>query len=301
MRTMRSAIFTRQAASAACLLFFLATGAAAFAQPKRFRPQPQYVQIGQPDQAEGRRILDDFRTRGVEGDYYWEFSLRVMPRLGDEDRIIPGRLWGGRNENGPITRIVLYPGVTASERRLLIQNGPKGATWGWRADKPSDGVTPLGPAAWFEPLADTDVSAFDLQMPFLYWNDFVFEGVTNLLGRPAHAFILYPPADIATLRPSLTGVRVYLDTAYHAMVQFEEIGEAGQVLKTLTLGGFKKVDDQWIVKLADFRDEATRNKTRFLVTGAAMSLELPATVFEPASLDQPLRPPAIDRIRPVAP
>ncbi|MGC4071701.1 MAG: outer membrane lipoprotein-sorting protein [Nibricoccus sp.] len=280
-------------------MFLAGAVTTASAQPKRFRPQPQYVQIREPDQAEGRRILEDFRNRGIEGDYYWEFSLRVMPKRGDE-QLIPGRLWGSRNEKGPITRIALWPGVTASERRLLVQNGPKGATWGWQADKASAGVTVLGPSAWFEALGGTDLTAFDLQMPFIYWNDFIFEGVTNLRGRPAHVFLLYPPADVVAQRPALTGIRVYLDTAYTALVQFDQIGEKNRVLKTLTLLDFKKVDDHWIVKSVDLRDEETRNKTRFLVTGAAMGIDLPAKLFEPATLAETVRPPAADKIKAIA-
>lgn len=294
-----SSTLSRQVASAACLLFFLSAGTSALAQPKRFRPQPQYVQIGEPDQAEGRRILDDFRMRGIEGDYYWEFSLRVKPKQGEES-FIPGRMWGSRNEKGPVTRIALWPGVAANERRLLVQNGPKSATWGWQAGKAAAGVTLLESSAWFESLGGTDLSVFDLQMPFLYWADFVFEGVTNRNSRPAHVFLFYPPAEVAAQRPGLTGIRVYLDTAYHALVQFEQIGEANRVLKTLTLLAFKKVDERWIVKSVDLRDEATRNKTEFMVTGAAMGIDLPARIFEPASLSEAVRPPAADRIKAVA-
>jgi hypothetical protein len=291
--------FWRQSVFTACLLFFLGVVHTSYGQPKRFRPLPQYVQLGEPDQARGREILADFRTRGIEGDYYWEFELQVLPRVGEETAI-PGRIWGGRNDDGPITRIALWPGVVGRESRLLVQNGPKNATWGWRAERAAAGVAVLGAAAWFEPLAETDLTAFDLQMPFVYWNDFVFEGVANYLNRPAHVFLFYPPAEIAALRPSLTGVRVYLDTAYRALVKCEQIGERGQVTKTLTLGAFIKVDERWIVKSGDFRDEATRNKTRFLVTHAAMGLELPAGIFEPASLSESLRPPPADRIRSVA-
>lgn len=269
------------------------------AQPKRFRPQPQYVQIGEPDQAEGRRILDDFRMRAIEGDYYWEFSLRVKPKRGEES-FIPGRLWGSRNEKGPITRIVLWPGVAANERRLLIQNGPKNATWSWQADKAASGFAMLGAAAWFESLGGTNLSAFDLQMPFVYWNDFVFEGVTNRNNRPAYVFLFYPPAEVVAQRPVLTGVRIYLDTAYRAILQFEQIGDAGKVLKTLKLLSLKKVDDVMIVKSIDLRDEETGNKTEFIVNGAAMGVELPATLFEPASLTESVRPLAADRIRAVA-
>jgi hypothetical protein len=299
MRALSSMVSWRQAVSTACLLLFLGTVTSAFAQPKRFRPQPQYVQIGEPDQAEGRRIIEEFRTRGIDGDYYWEFSLRVKPRRGEET-FIPGRMWGSRNVTGPITRIVLWPGVMASEQRLLIQNGPKSATWGWQADKAAAGVKVLGTSAWFEALGGTDLTVFDLQMPFLYWSDFVFEGVTNRQGRPAHVFIFYPPVDVALQRPALTGVRVYLDTMYNALVQFEQLGEAGRVAKTLTLLSLKKVDERTIPISVDFRDEVSRNKTEFMVTGAAMELDLPVQIFEPAALEDVVRPPTADRIRAVA-
>jgi hypothetical protein len=300
MRALSSTIFARQAASVACLLCFLGAGLTASAQPKRFRPQPQYLQIGEPDQAEGRRILDDFRNRGIEGDYYWEFSLRVKPHRAD-DYFIPGRLWGSRNEKGEITRVVLWPGVTANERRLLILNGAAGATWSWQADKASAGVAVLGPAAWFEPLAGTDLTAFDLQMPFKHWSDFVFEGVINRNNRPAYVFLLYPPTEIAAQRPGLAGVRIYLDTQYRAILQFEQIGEGNRVLKTFKLLVLKEVDDRWIVKSAEVRNEETRNKTEFIVNEAAMNLELPAKIFEPASLEETIRPPSAARIRKVEP
>ena len=294
-----SSTLSRQVASAACLLFFMGATTIVSAQPKRFRPQPQYVQIGEPNQAEGRRILDDFRMRGIEGDYYWEFSLRVKPRRGEES-FIAGRMWGSRNEKGPITRIVLWPGVAASERRLLIQNGPNNATWSWQADKSAAGVTVMDSSAWFEPLGGTELTAFDLQMPFIYWNDVVFEGVTNRNNRPAYVFLFYPPAGVAAQRPALAGVRIYLDTAYRAILQFEQIGDAGRVLKTLKLVSLKKVDDDMIVKSVDLRNEETGNKTEFIVNGAAMRLSLPATLFEPGSLGEAVRPPAADKIRAVA-
>lgn len=298
MRAIGSTL-SRQVASAACLLFFLGAVTTLSAQPKRFRPQPQYVQIGKPDQAEGKRILDDFRMRGIEGEYYWEFSLRVKPRRG-EDSFIPGRLWGSRNEKGPITRIVLWPGVAANEQRLLIQNGPKGATWSWQADKAAAGVRLMDSSAWFDSLAGTELSAFDLQMPFIYWDDFVFEGVTNRKNRPAYVFLFYPPADVAAQRPALAGVRIYVDTAERAILQFEQIGDAGRVLKTLKLVSLKKVDDQMIPMSVDFRSEETGNKTEFIVNGAAMGIDLPTRIFEPASLEETVRPPAADRIRAVA-
>jgi len=292
MRAKRSKIFPRQTARVVCLLLLggvLLTPL--HAQPKRIRPQTQYLRIGQPDQEEGRQILEDFRQRGIEGDYYWEFELSVLPREGGVSKRIPGRLWGSRNDKGAVSRIVLWPG-DAAERRMIVEIGPQSACWLWRADDPLNEVRPVTGSAWFEPLADTHVSLFDLQMPFIHWTDFQFEGVVRRSNRPAHVFVFYPPADLAAQQPQLAGVRVYLDTAYHALVQFELIGADDKPLKTLRLGSFIQVDNRWIVKEGDFRDDTTRDKTRFEVTAAAMGLQLSPSLFEAETLKKAQPAPA---------
>ena len=282
---------------AACLLCFVATGLTGFAQFKTYRPPPNYVQFGKPDQAEGKRIIEDFRQRGLPADTYLQFELRVLPRVGEE-RTVPARLWVGRNEKGPIWRIELAPDDATAKNRLLVQNGPQNALWNWR---PNTAVKQLGVDALFDRLAGTDLTAFDLQMPFLFWNDFVFEGVDRHGGRPTHVFLMYPTAEIIAKRPQLTGVRVYLDTQFNALVQAEQIGAENVVLKSITIRDLKKVDDQWIPKWIDVRDEETRNKTRFAVTGIALGLDLLPALFDPASLGELVQPPPAGRMRVVAP
>jgi hypothetical protein len=271
----------------------------AHAQPRRYRPPAEYVQLTKPDPAEGRRLLDEFRKKGIAGDYYLEFALRVLPRRGEE-RTVAGRMWGSRNFQGPISRVVIGPTANLAEQRLLVQNGPVGAVWSWSAAIVGEPPA-LNPGALFAPLAGTDLTAFDLQMPFLYWDDFIFEGVAPVRGRPAHMFLLYPPATIATLRPDLMGVRVALDTQFGALVQAQLIGEGNRILKSTTVLDLKKVDDQWIVKTIDLRDEATRNKTQFTVLRAALGLDFSATLFTPAGLSEKISPPADNRLRRVSP
>ena len=120
-----SALSKRQAIRFVCLFVFLAAAVVAplHGQSKRSRPAPQYLQLGAPDQDKGKRILDSFRHKGLyAGDNYFEFELRVMPRRGAE-KTVQGRLWTGDNENGPVSRYVLAPGVKGMEDRLLVQNG----------------------------------------------------------------------------------------------------------------------------------------------------------------------------------
>ena len=268
------------------------------AQSRRYRPPAQYVQIGKPDQSEGRKILEDFRLKGIAGDYYLEFVLRVLPRRG-EVRSVLGRMWGARNERGPVSRVILQPDEIGAERRLLIQNGSQSALWAWSSANGQ--VSARGAIALFAALAGTDLTAFDLQMPFIYWNDFVFEGVAPVRGRPAHVFLLYPPADIAAQKPELSGVRVFIDTQFGALVQAQQIGDGNQTLKTTTVLDLKKVDSQWIVKTIEVRDDVTRNKTQFEITGAALGLEFSSGLFDPATLPDAITPPSMERVRHLSP
>jgi hypothetical protein len=278
--------------------------APASAQSRLNRPPPKYFQLGEPDQKEGAAILEVMRGVRPEGDYYLEFELRVLPRArsGREERSIPGRLWGGRNGDGPISRMSLLTpaeaanasgggATSAVESRILVQGGPRPAAWRWPAADGSS-VIAVDDSALFTPLAGTNLSAFDLQMPFLFWTDFVYEGKTRLKNRPVNTFLLYPPASLAKHRPDLAGMRVYLDPEYNALVQAEQIGEGERVLKTFWLGGFVKIDERWIPRSFELRDEATRDKTRLLVMAAALNLDFASAVFDPGALATGLRPPA---------
>jgi len=266
-------------------LSFLAPTARA---QKESRPPPNYAQLSPPDQAEGRAIVEGFRQQGIAGDYYLEFELQVLPRHGAE-QVLLGRLWGSRNAAGPVSRVSVAASPVASrsgEVRLLIQSGPMPQIWRWTEGSGAP-VAPLGVEALFEPVAGTGLTAFDLQMPFLYWPEFVYEGLARMHGRPAHQFLFYPPADVARRNPALHGVRAYLDTQYTALVQVELIGEDDHALKTLSILDLKKIGDQWIVKSVDCRDEPTRNKTRFAVTAVALNQRFSSKVFDPGDLAEP--------------
>lgn len=237
----------------------------------------------------------DFRQRSLPTDMYWEFELNVMPRRG-KTHTVPARLWIGHNDKGPIWRVELQPGESGKNERLIVQNGPQSALWRQRPDTTSGLHDQPAGDGLFEPLAATDLTPFDLQMQFLYWDDYIYEGLARVRGRPAHVFLMYPGAEVSRLRPQLCGVRVYLDTQFHALVQAEQIGTNETLLKTITLLDLKKVDDQWIPKSIDVRDDTTRNKTRFVVLRAALRLDLLGGIFEPESLAEAVDPPAPERL-----
>jgi len=279
------------------IFFLLLSGLAlaAHAQP-RFLPQPEYGQFGAPDQAEGRRVLEEFRAKGIAGDYFLEFELNVLPRRGD-GRVLTGQLWGTRNDQGPLSRVaIVTDAVKKTELHLLVQNGPAPAGWSWDG---SGAPKPLDVATLFAPVAGTNLTVFDLQMPFLYWPDFAYQGLTRMRGRPTHQFLVHPPKDFAEKYPSLAGVHVFLDTQFNALVQVELVGHDGRTLKTISLLELKRIGEQWIPKTLDIRDEATRDKTRFMVKGATLGLTLPREIFTSAQLGETVKPPDAAKIVPV--
>lgn len=254
----------------------LAGPLAASGEGARFRPEPRQLAGATADPEEGRRALAEFRAAGIAGGYWLEFELTVLPRRGEE-RTVRGQIHGQRAETGPLTRLSL-----GADARWLIRSGPAATAWNYTAGQTAP--RELTAADSLQPVAGTDLTVFDLQMPFLYWDDFAYEGLAKIRGRPAYSFVLYPPAELAAQRPDLTGVRVALDSQFHALVQAELLGPRGEPTKTITVLDLKKTGEQWIVKAIDLRNHFTRDKTRFNVTAVALDLALPAGLFQPESL-----------------
>lgn len=240
---------------------------------------PELAQVGKPGEAEAARILEQFRRAGIAGDFYLEFNFVTLPRR-SEGRTFQGRLWGGRRSDGTMFRIEIEDGASATQR-LLICNGERPGVWRW-----NDGsVVKLDAAASLAPLvAGIEVSAFDLQMPYLYWPGATLERIARVFGRPAYAYLFRAPPALLNEQHDVAAARAYLDTQFNALMQTELLDSAGKTVKSFALISLKKVGDQHIPKQADYRNERTRDKTRFQVTSAALNLHWEASVFAPEGL-----------------
>jgi hypothetical protein len=256
-------------------------------------PTTNLAQVGLPDAAESQRILTQFRESGIAGAYYFDFELRELPRHGDET-VLRGKLWGSRNTQGAVTRVVLAD-AAGHENRLLLQNGPQAAVWRWTAGR----VVPVEAGDLFAPLVPgVELSAFDLQMPFLFWPDAQVVSITRIRGRPAHAFVFRPPAVFAEKNSAFASVRSFFDAQFNAPTQTELLDKDGGVLKTFALLDLKKVGGQYIPKSFEVRDETSRNKTRLVVTAAALNLDLAERWFLPANLGSDPAPVKTERLEP---
>jgi hypothetical protein len=88
---------------------------------------------------------------------------------------------------------------------------------------------------------------------------------------------------------------MFLDAEFRAVFRAESRGVDGNVERVFSVIDFKKVQDEWIVKSIDLRDEESKNKTRFRVRRAAMDVALPDRVVEPENLGGELPELAGDR------
>lgn len=241
--------------------------------------------------AEAAGILAEFRQSGIPGQYYLQFELHALPRRGAA-RVFKGRLWGSRNGEGPITRVELTD-ANGGIHRLLVQNGERAAVWRWAGGR----VAGLGVAELFAPvIPGVELTAFDLQMPFLYWPDAKLQGIDRVRNRAAHTFLFRAPASFTAQHPQVAAARASLDTQMNALVQTELLDASGRVIKRFTPLSLKMVDKQVLPKAVDFRNEATRDKARMQVVAVALALDLGATLFTPASLAEDARPPAPDKL-----
>lgn len=249
------------------------------------RPSNYVVKPGMEriDQEEGERRLEAFRQQRLEGDYVFEFQLEHKPRRARTVRY-DGVMWGSWNEQGAVTRFKVLPDDAEASTatglvELIIQNGPHARAW-MRRDRTEE-FKPVQGKALFEALLPGLVySIFDLQMPFIYWEEFIYEGPA-LVGasRVAQRFLMIPPAGSESERQGIKGVRVSLDDTYNAILRIEVIDEDGSVKSEFSVESLKKVQGQYIVKKITLEDYSSKDRTTFKVVDASVGLQLDKELF----------------------
>lgn len=237
--------------------------------------------------------LAEFKNFRMPGDFCLQFRIVHKPRNSDEERHFAGTLWGTWIDGAPRMRITLrrlletgdtLVSPTQTSRRLLMIGGEKPELW----EANEQGVPVKIDAKNTEPFFDGIVIApFDLQTPFIYWKDFEYLRTERLRGRVSHFYKLFPPQDFKVAHPEIAAVQIAMDRTYNALVNVATLGGNDKMLKNFSLGSIKKVNEDYIFKTLDVRDERSRDKDTFEVKKAALRLALPADYFVPAALEKP--------------
>ncbi len=292
----RPAFFVSAAKLFLVVATLLATMATELSAQRRGGSSPLDTLGEEVSQADGLKILNAFRRLGIAGDYRLSFKMEIRPRK-EKTRTVSGVLLGTQSEYGPLSRIdiALKPAdvtefgelVPAEVKRLLLQNG----IFANALTQDSWLESEMGPrliesASFFEKIAGSDFTVFDLLMPFSFWQDFKYEGRTMMRSRPTHVFSLYPEAADTALKERVSRVRIYLDEEFNALNRVEIYDGSEDLVKTISVVAFKIVDGQGVLSQVDVRNESTRDKTRFRVLDAAIGVEVPEWVFEAEGLSQ---------------
>ncbi|GAB4285994.1 MAG: hypothetical protein Tsb0018_12290 [Opitutales bacterium] len=234
---------------------------------------------------EGEQRLAAFRNQRLSGDYCFQFELVEKPRRGEATHYY-GLLWGRWTPFGPQTRLSLWPKqpVTDIDRiQVLVYGGPQPQAW--LKAQGSTEVQAIKDADLLNPLIATLLyTPFDLQMPFIFWEKWSYEGATRLQGRPTHLFSMYPPEGFVKANPNIGSVRIALDEGFNVMLRAQVVSPNGKIEREFSAISFKKVGEQWVVKSIKLVDLTTRDKSQFTVLSAALNPGLDPSIFDPNTL-----------------
>ncbi len=236
------------------------------------------------DEGEAVSALEEFRVQGISEKYSLSFVLLNIPKEGEET-YYRGQIWGSSKCGGTRSVIRLQPVASDEDAgiRLFLENGINPVAW--RIGNDSKTFRMIEGASLFSPLfPELVLTPFELQMPFLFWEDYIYEGVSKLKGRRAFRFLMIPPLAIQNANPKMEAVRVAIDAKFKVLIKAEILGPRRQSLKTFKIISLKKTQNQVIIKRIDLLDEISRKKTRFIVTGANLSLSIDDTFFRPETL-----------------
>jgi len=252
------------------------------------RPTPGVDRL---DSDEASERLKAFRQQRLAGDYCFRFELVHLPSKAKK-RVYTGTMWGSWNGSGPITRFQIFSDSSdlgSGVIELIIQNGEAAKAWlrrGVIGDfellEGADLFKPLLPGIAYRP--------FDLQMPFIYWDNFKYVGTGVVQSRSVQQFEMYPPEDSYANENGVHAVRLGLDDNYDALLRVEVLDTSGDELTRFTIGGWKKVEGQYVVKEVTIKDYTTGDRTRFEVEASSVGLKLNPAIF---NVDRLVEPPYI--------
>lgn len=225
-------------------------------------------------------FLEQFRQAGLLSDFSFRFTLTHFPREGAR-QLYEGTLWGRWHPGAAWTRWEVPPSEEHPGTSYLMLNAPQPRLW-----SPHLVSSPEQPLMLEPVLPGVSFTPFELLTPFIHWPDAQYEGVQRVSGRPVHTFLVKAPEGDARYG-DIQQVRLFIDADFYALLRTEVIGTEGQLLKTLSVGRFKRLDERWLAREMRLFDETTREESRLTLMAGALDLNLPESVFDPGSLTAP--------------
>jgi hypothetical protein len=107
-------------------------------------------------------------------------------------------------------------------------------------------------------IQDTEISWLDLTLSYLWWEDGSIVDADTVKGRNCYIVQLRVPAAEASYRGV---VKLWIDCEYRLLLQATLYDDSGKPVRSLSVKSFKQINDQWMVKDIEVRNEVTRNFT----------------------------------------
>lgn len=238
------------------------------------------------DEEEAARLLTFFRAQRPTENFCFQFQLLHKPRRG-RTVSYKGFMYGSFNEQGPVSRFKLFQEKVGNELpgslspiEIIVQNGPSPKAWVRHQD--SAPFTLIDDDSLFEPIFEGVLyTPFDMQMQFIFWDRYSYEGPSRVLSRIGQNFLMFPPADSLAERNGLHAVRVAIDDTYYALLRAEVLEDEDQVRSRFTVRGIKKIQDNYIVKEIEIKNMITKDATTFKVKAACLGLKFTDSTFDP--------------------
>ena len=238
------------------------------------------------DEEDAARLLDCFKAQRPAENFCFLFQLEHKPRRGRTVRY-EGVLYGSWNSEGPISRLELFPNKigddvseTLSPIEMIVQNGPSPKVWMRR--QRSGAFTLIDDSSLLEPIFEGVLyTPFDLQMPFIFWNKYVYESPSRVLSRIGHEFLMFSPEGSLARRGGVNAVRISIDDTYCALLRAEVLQDDKKVRSRFTVRGIKKIQGCYIVKEVELKNLFTKDATNFKVKAASLGLKFTASMFDP--------------------
>lgn len=244
------------------------------------------IGVKQLEPEEATAVLEAFRAYRLPADSCMIFEIVHKPRKSDEEVVYEGTMWGKHLEQGMAIRLQLgKKGASADgQKSFLIQSGKHPGLWELNAQGNPEKVNAESVQPFFDGLIFTP---FDLQTPFLFWENYEYDCTRRYRARPVHFFKMFPPESFSKLNPEIGSVRIGFDRVYNALVNAEVRSKDGKKLKSFSLGKVQKIQEIYSFKELELRDEVTRDRDTLIVRAAALHLNLPKDFFLPENLAKP--------------
>ena len=123
----------------------------------------------------------------------------------------------------------------------------------------------------------------DVLMPYIYWNEFSYEGPkTYGISSVIQNYIFSAENSPAFMSQGVSSVRVSVDSKYSSVRKIEYLNGAN-ILSELFVSGVKKFENLWMISRLVFKDK--NNKTIFKVKEAsALTKEETFLFFDPSNV-----------------